>query len=493
MPITHRRKLPLKVLFATPEIRPLIKTGGLGDVSASLPAALMKAGIDVRVLVPGYPSVLAGAQHECLLARTHLPGAGEVTLLSAHAPDSGVPLIIVDCPAYYDRKGGPYQDLSGLDWPDNAQRFALFSKIGALIGSSANPLDWQPHVVHCNDWQTGLTPAYLHYTAGPKSPTIMTIHNIAYQGIFPSASLAATGLPPESFSMHGVEYHGSLSFLKAGLFYADRITTVSPTYAREIQGKLLGFGMQGLLAERSALLSGILNGIDEEEWNPWHDPYLVEPFHGGRLKGKAANKRALQERLGLAVEPDVPLLGVVSRITHQKGLDLLLATVDDIITTPAQIVLLGTGEAALEASFRSLAARYPGTVSVTIGFNEALSHQIEAAADIFLMPSRFEPCGLNQMYSQRYGAVPLVHATGGLVDTVVDATADSLADGSATGFVFVKEQPAAFLATVQRALSTYRDKKTWRALMKNGMRRDFSWKQSAQGYVALYEELVKQR
>jgi starch synthase len=318
MPITHRRKLPLKVLFATPEIRPLIKTGGLGDVSASLPAALMKARIDVRVLVPGYPSVLAGAQHECLLARTHLPGAGEITLLSAHAPDSGVPLIIVDCPAYYDRKGGPYQDLSGLDWPDNAQRFALFSKIGALIGSSANPLDWQPHVVHCNDWQTGLTPAYLHYTAGPKSPTVMTIHNIAYQGIFPPTYLAATGLPPESFSMHGVEYHGSLSFLKAGLFYADRITTVSPTYAREIQGKLLGFGMQGLLAERSTVLSGILNGIDEEEWNPWHDPYLVEPFHGGRLKGKAANKRALQERLGLAVEPDVPLLGVVSRITQRS-------------------------------------------------------------------------------------------------------------------------------------------------------------------------------
>lgn len=490
MPPVNRRKTRLKVLFATPEIRPLVKTGGLGDVSASLPAALMKAGIDVRVLVPGYPGVMAGAQHECLLSRTELPGVGEVKLLSAYAPDSGVPLIIVECPAYFERKGGPYQNAAGHDWPDNAQRFALFSKIGALIGSSANPLDWQPDMVHCNDWQTGLMPAYLHYIAGPKVPSVMTIHNLAYQGIFPPETLAATELPPESFNMQGVEYYGNLSFLKAGLFYANRITTVSPTYAQEIQREPLGFGMQGLLAERSAVLSGILNGIDEEEWNPWHDPYLVEPFHGGRLKGKAANKRALQERLGLAVEPDVPLLGVVSRITHQKGLDLLLATADKIISAPAQVVLLGTGEAALETAFRTLAARYPGRVSVTIGFNEALSHQIEAGADMFMMPSRFEPCGLNQMYSQRYGTIPLVHATGGLVDTVVDVTPETLADGSATGFVFGKESATEFLAAVQRALSAYRDQKTWRTLIKNGMRRDFSWKQSAQGYVALYESLM---
>jgi starch synthase len=453
----------------------------------------MKAGVDVRVLVPGYPGVMAGAQHECLLARISLPGAGEVKLLSAQAPDSGVPLIIVECPAYFERKGGPYQNADGHDWPDNAQRFALFSKIAALIGSSANPLDWQPDVVHCNDWQTGLTPAYLRYTAGPKAPTVMTIHNLAYQGIFPPETLAETGLPPESFNMQGVEYYGNLSFLKAGLFYADRISTVSPTYAQEIQREPLGFGLQGLLAERSAVLSGILNGIDEEEWNPWHDPYLVEPFHGGRLKGKAANKRALQERLGLAVEADVPLLGVVSSITHQKGLDLLLATADKIVSTPAQIVLLGTGEAALEKSFHALAARYPGKVSATIGFNEALSHQIEAGADMFLMPSRFEPCGLNQMYSQRYGTVPLVHATGGLVDTVVDATPQTLTDGSATGFVFSKESATEFLTAVQRALSAYRDQKTWRALIKNGMRRDFSWKQSAQGYVALYESVIAQR
>ncbi|MDD5331152.1 MAG: glycogen synthase GlgA [Sulfuricella sp.] len=479
-----------RVLFVTPEIYPLIKTGGLADVGGALPAALRELGVDVKVLVPGYPKVLAGAKNVRQRCVFHdLPEAKVVRLLSATLPGSGVPLLIVDCPPLFQRDGGPYQDPSGADWPDNARRFALLSRIGALLGGEASPLSFRPDIVHCNDWQSALAPAFLRYMPGKKAATVMTIHNLAFQGIFPPQVFGQTGLPPESFHMEGAEYYGNFSFLKAGLFYADHITTVSPNYAREIQQEPLGFGMQGLLALRSASLTGIVNGIDTNDWNPATDPHLAANYDAVDLTGKAASKRALQEKLGLAPDPDIPLLGIISRITHQKGQDLLLEIAPRLLDKPVQIALLGTGEAELENGFRRLIQSYPGKVGALIGFDEGLSHLMEAGADLFLMPSRFEPCGLNQMYSQRYGTPPVVHATGGLADTVVDANPATLADGSATGFVFAPPAAEDFHACIGRALGAYQDKDTWSRIQRNGMTRNFSWQKSAEDYLALYKSI----
>jgi len=470
------------VLFVTPEIHPLIKTGGLADVSGALPPALLEMGVETRVLVPGYPKILAGARNKRLRHTFHdLPEADEVRLLSASLPGSKLPLLIIDCPVLYQRDGGPYQNPAGVDWPDNAQRFALLSRIGAILGSDASPLSFRPDVVHCNDWQSALIPAFLRFTPGKKAATVLTIHNLAFQGIFPPHVVVEVGLPPESFSMEGVEYYGNFSFLKAGLYYADHIATVSPTYAREIQHEALGFGLQGLLAHRSDRLTGIVNGIDTSDWNPATDPHLVQGYDAGKMTGKAANKLALQENMGLKRDPDIPLLGMISRITHQKGGDLLLEIAPQLLQENVQIVLLGTGETALENGFRNLAHAHPDKVGVTIGFDEGLSHLVEAGADLFLMPSRFEPCGLNQMYSQRYGTPPIVHATGGLTDTVEDGV---------TGFIFSPMTAEAFLASIRLALAAYRDKKTWGRIQRNGMERDFSWKKSAEDYLALYEAVL---
>ena len=319
----------------------------------------------------------------------------------------------------------------------------------------------------------------------------MTIHNMAFQGTFPASLIATLGLPASSFNINGVEYYGQLSFLKAGLFYANHITTVSPTYAEEIQQEPLGFGMQGLLAHRYLDLTGIVNGIDSHEWNPATDKLLAHNYSADDLSGKAANKRDLQHKLGLTENPDIPLLGIISRLTHQKGLDLLPAIAPLLLEHPVQIVILGSGEAALEEAFLLLAQKHPEQVAAVIGFNEALSHQIEAGADIFLMPSRFEPCGLNQMYSQCYGTPPIVHATGGLVDTVVDASAENIANGTASGFIFSHTTTLGLNECIQRALDLYQDKSSWHKIQMNGMRRDFSWNQSAEEYLALYEMILK--
>lgn len=480
-PSSKISKKSLKVLFVTPEIYPLIKTGGLADVSGALPAALRELGADVRVLVPGYPKVLAGAKNKRLRYTFYdLPEAGEVRLLSASLPGSGVPLLIVDCPLLYQRDGSPYQNPAGIDWPDNAQRFALLSRIGAILGCDASPIPFSPDIVHCNDWQSALAPALMRFMPGKKAATVMTVHNLAFQGIFPPHVVAEAGLPPHSFSIEGVEYYGNFSYLKAGLYYADHITTVSPNYAREIQQEPLGFGMQGLLAQRSKQLTGIVNGIDTNDWNPAADKHLPQGYDAGNLAGKAASKRALQEKMGLVRDPDIPLLGMISRITHQKGGDLLLEIAPRLLQENVQIALLGTGDPALEAGFRHLAHAHPDKVGVIIGFDEGLSHLIEAGADMFLMPSRFEPCGLNQMYSQRYGTPPLVHATGGLADTVADGV---------TGFVFEPMTAENFYACIQRALAAYRDKKAWRRIQRNGMTRDFSWEKSAADYLALYQSM----
>lgn len=480
----------LGVLFATSEVAPLVKTGGLADVAGSLPAALMHAGLDVRVLVPGYRQVLEAVKSRGKLAS--FPALGEMPasqLLAAKLPN-GVPLLIVECAPLFDRPGGPYQDTSGNDWPDNELRFGLLSYLAAVLAGPNSALSWRPSILHCNDWQTGLAPAYLNFTAGEKARTVMTIHNLAYQGIFPPQTASRLGLPPSAFSPDGVEYYGNMSFLKAGLFYANHLTTVSPNYAHEIQREPLGMGMQGLLAHRSASLTGILNGIDTDAWDPETDPYIPRYYNASRLPAKVENKRALQEKLGLTVDDNVPLLASIGRLAHQKGFDLIAEIAPALLKLPAQLVILGSGDAALQESLVGLARAHPGRAGVFIGYDESMAHLIEAGADAFLMPSRFEPCGLNQMYSQRYGTPPIVHDTGGLHDSVVDCTPEALAAKTATGFVFTPASGAALLDAARRAVSLYQDKRAWRQVQKNGMARDFSWDHSAELYVAMYRSLL---
>jgi starch synthase len=480
----------IAALFVTSEAAPLIKTGGLADVSGSLPVALMHQGVDVRVLMPGYPAVMEGVKSKGRL--TAFPALGELPasqVLAGKLP-GGVPLLIVDCPRLYERPGGPYQDTAGKDWSDNDLRFGLLCYVAAMLSTSQSPVSWRPQVLHCNDWQAGLAPAYLRFMPGERARSVMTIHNLAFQGVFPPVTVSRLGLPPSSFSPEGVEYYGNMSFLKAGIHYADHVTTVSPNYAHEIQREPLGMGLQGLLAHRSASLTGILNGIDTDAWDPESDPYIAKYYNPSRLPVKLENKRALQARLRLDLKDDIPLVGSVGRFTEQKGFNLILQCAPDLLKMPVQLAILGSGEAALQESYQGLARTHAGKVGVQIGYDESLAHQIEAGADIFLMPSRFEPCGLNQMYSQRYGTPPVVHATGGLVDSVVDTNPETVAAKSATGFLFSPMTRAALLSGVARAVSAYRDKKLWRQLQKNGMGRDFSWEASAQRYVELYRSLL---
>lgn len=477
----------MKILFATSEIAPWVKTGGLGDVAGSLPAALRAEGHDVRVLVPAYPALLQSFPDAEEIARPRwlnglLPSPG---LKQAAAPD-GTPLLLVDYPHYYDRPGNPYLGPEGRDWLDNHLRFGLLSRVAAWLGSMSSTIDWQPDIVHCHDWQTGLAPAYLSYLPGGQAKSLFTVHNLAFQGLFDHASLFELGLPDAAWSIDGIEYYGYLSFLKAGLQHADAITTVSPSYAREIQTDEEGMGMAGLLRHRSGKLSGILNGIDTALWNPATDPHLEKTYSARRLAGKAANKAALQAQLGLEQRADLPLLAVVSRLTEQKGLDLLLDVAPQILKLPAQLVILGSGDHALEHAWTAQAKRYRSHCSVSLGFNETLAHRIEAGADIFLMPSRFEPCGLNQMYSLRYGTPPVVRATGGLADTVIDAA--DVRHGN--GFVFGPATGGALLEAVQRAIAAWHDPERWRRLQKHGMARDSSWQDAARHYVALYQQLL---
>ncbi len=471
----------MNILFATSEARPLIKTGGLADVSSALPAALRKIGVDCRILLPGYQHVLSRLRGtEEVLRVSDLPGFDEVRLLLGKMPDSGVPVYVIDYPWHYHRHGGPYQDAAGRDYPDNAWRFALLSRIAAFLACPLSPHEWRPDLLHCNDWQTGLAPAYLRFY-GCGAPSVMTIHNLAYQGIFPPDLVDPLGLPERSYQVNGLEYYGNLSFLKAGIYYADWITTVSPSYAEEIKREPLGMGMQGLLASRRERLSGILNGIDTAVWNPSSDLHLHCSYSAPAPAGKRLCKQLLMEDLNLEPDLDAPLVGVISRLTHQKGIDWVVKVADDIIEQGAQLVILGKGEALLEQACRDLTARHPDRLAVVIGYDEGLSHRIEAGADIFLMPSRFEPCGLNQMYSLRYGTVPVVHAVGGLKDTVEDGV---------TGFTFSIPSAHGLRQAVERALTAWKDKAAWRHMMLAGMQRDSSWEKSAREYQTLYRNLL---
>lgn len=486
-----RKKNPLRILFVTSEAFPLIKTGGLADVSGALPAALTRLGEDVRILIPGYRQVFEKLRNQRVLMEFDwLPVIGKATLMLGEMPDSGVTVMVIACPRLYERDGGPYLDPKGREWLDNPLRFGILSRVAALLSSTLSPLqDWLPEIVHFNDWQGGLTPAFMHYSGNLCAKSVLGIHNLAFQGNCAEEWVARLGLPPQAYHINGLEYYGQLSFLKAGVYYADSITTVSPTYASEIQTEEYGFGMQGLLANRSKDIRGILNGIDLEEWNPATDPHLPHHYDSAGLDGKPLNKQALQQSLGLKIDPAAPLLGVVSRLTHQKGLDLLLECAPQLVAEGCQIALLGGGEPALEHGFWQLAAAYPEQVSVNVGYNEPLSHQIMSGADLFIMPSRFEPCGLNQMYGLRYGTPPLVRRTGGLADSVCDTTPESLADGTATGFVFERAETPELLDCIRRALACYRTPADWQVVQRNGMARDLGWERSAREYIEIYRAL----
>ncbi|GEC57067.1 starch synthase [Bradyrhizobium japonicum] len=480
----------LRVLAVASEVYPIVKTGGLADVVGALPAALQRHGVTTRTLVPGYPDVLkALASAETLLHWPEFYG-GPIRVLGG-ARD-GLDLFALDAPHLYARPGNPYVGPDGRDWPDNGIRFAALSRMAAEIGQGAIT-SFVPDIVHAHDWQAGLAPALLHYAGQPRPGTVMTVHNLAYQGQFSPDMLAAFGLPGESYALQGVEYYGTISLLKAGLQFADRITTVSPTYAREIQSDEGGMGLGGLLRERADVLSGILNGIDISVWNPATDPDIAARFSAAQPAERAVNKAALQRRFRLDPAPDAMLLGVISRLSWQKGLDLLLENIPTLLGEGIQLALLGSGDRDLQDRYAALAHDNPGRIAVVIGYDEALAHLIQAGADALAVPSRFEPCGLTQLCALRYGAVPVVANVGGLADTVLDFDEVAITGDAPTGVKFAPVTSDALAHGLRKANLLFNDKVTWRRLQQAGMATDVSWHNRAGRYAALYRELATTR
>ncbi len=475
-----------KILFVTSETHPLIKTGGLADVSGSLPKALAELGEDVRIIMPNYQAIKTNEEIRYL--STVYVNNYAVNILETRLPGTGVIVWLVDSPEHFNFPGNPYVDEHGKPWANSAERFALFCRVTVEVAMNRSYLDWKPDIVHCNDWQSGLVPALLSLEYS-RPATVFTIHNMAYQGIFPSTTYLSLNLPGQLWNPHGIEFHGMLSFLKGGLIYSDRITTVSPTYAKEIQTADFGYGLEGLLSYRKDFLSGIINGIDTDHWNPETDTNLSQTFNQETLNKKLLNKAALQEKLSLPVDKNIPVFGLISRLVEQKGIDLILDCLPEMLTHPLQFVLLGSGNKSFEQRLYNFAEDYPDKISITVGYDETLAHMIEAGADIFLMPSRFEPCGLNQIYSQRYGTTPIVRKTGGLADTVVDTLPETLDNNTATGLVFNEASPGALMEAIKRSLILYSHPKTWKKLQTNGMEKDYSWSKSAKQYLTLYSHL----
>lgn len=479
----------MKILFATPECAPYVKTGGLGDVSAALPATLAALGHDVHLLLPAYRGMNVSGE---IGDGVELPpwGAWPAAQLVPVKIANGVTLLLLACPALYQRPGGPYVDAGGRDYQDNALRFGLLARVAAQLGTAHSPLrGWRADIVHANDWPCGLAPLYLAQArlVSPREPaaaSVLTIHNLAFQGVFPMDAADALDVPHPWRGIDGVEFWGQLSMLKAGVQFADAITTVSPSYAREIQTPAHGVGFDGILRARSARLHGILNGIDTQLWNPAHDRLLPHRFGPGDLQGKAACKAALQGHFALPADSGAMLLAVVSRLTPQKGIDLVLGALPRVLAGGAQLVVLGQGEPGLQQALQEAAQKHPRQVAVKLGFDETLAHLIEAGADAFLMPSRFEPCGLNQMYSQAYGTPPIVAPVGGLLDSVTDASADP---AHGTGFIMTGCDPAGLEDALARAQRAWREPQRWRRIQANGMARQFGWEDSALQYLEVYE------
>jgi starch synthase len=476
----------MQVLSVASEVYPLVKTGGLADVAGALPLALAGHRVAVKTLLPGYPAVMhAIGSGEPVFETDDLLGERARVIEARH---QGLDLLILDCPAFFDRPGGPYLDATGKDHPDNWRRFAALSKAGALV-AQGGLRGWRPDVVHVHDWQAALVPVYMRYAVEPEIPTLITIHNIAFQGQFGAEIFPGMGLPPHAFSIDGVEYFGGVGYLKAGLQASWAISTVSPSYAEEILTPEFGMGLEGLLNHRSADLTGIVNGIDADVWNPQTDPHLKSHYGIGSLKQRLANRKAVGERFGLS-PGNGPLFCVISRLTWQKGMDLLAEVLDDLVHLGARIAVLGSGDAALENAFHAAAERHPGSVSLVTGYDEPLSHLMQAGCDGIIIPSRFEPCGLTQLYGLRYGCVPIVARTGGLNDTVIDASPAALAAKAATGVSFGPVTSPNLLRALRRAVRLYQEPKVWTDMQKQGMKSDISWNMSAGLYAALYSDLL---
>ncbi len=473
-----------RILFATSEAYPLIKTGGLADVAGSLPRALLSLKQDIHLILPAYPEARK-RMGKCKTIADFELGGHSIKLLQGRLPGSRVTTWLLDCAKFFDRTGNPYMNEQGRIWPDNAERFALFSKAICHIAMDRIGLDWQAELVHCNDWQTALVPALLDQE-NRRPATLFTVHNLAYQGLFDYDTFVKLGLPAHLWQHEALEFYNQLSFIKGGLVFADSINTVSPSYAEEIQRPEFGYGLDGLLRHRRQQLSGILNGIDVNEWNPGTDPRLVQNYNRRSLAKKVLNKTALQHYFKLPEEPDTLLFGFIGRLVEQKGLDDILASLPGIIDRPIQFVFLGSGQPEYEHSLRKLAGLHPNKIAVQIGYSEELSHRIEAGADAFLMPSTFEPCGLNQLYSLRYGTLPVVRKVGGLNDTVKDIQPKNLEDNSATGIVFTGAAGDGLSEALHRTQQLYQNKTHWKQVQLTAMRQDFSWRRSAQTYLELY-------
>ena len=474
----------MKVLSASSELFPLVKTGGLADVTGALPAALKPHGIDMLSIVPGYPAVMAALQNGIEIHRYADLFGGEVRLLRGTA--KGIDIVAVDAPHLYNRSGNIYLGPDGKDWGDNGQRYGALS-IAAADLASGSVAGYRADILHAHDWQAALAPVYLRFRGGPKS--VMTVHNIAFQGQFPASLFGSLGLPASAFSIDGVEYYGSVCFLKGGLATADAITTVSPTYAQEICTPEYGMGLDGLLRARRNVVSGIVNGIDTGVWDPATDSSIAAHYSAKTADKRSANKRAIEARFKL--EPgDGILHGVVSRLTWQKGMDIFAASLDVLVASGARLALIGTGEAAIEREIMAAADRHPGRIGVLLGYDEAQSHLVQAGCDTILVPSRFEPCGLTQLYGLRYGCVPVVARTGGLADTVIDANDAALNAGVATGFQFSPVDQPSLENALARAAACFEDKASWRKMQLRGMGSDVSWDRSASVYAALYRKLL---
>lgn len=488
-----------RVLFVTSEVHPLVRTGGLADVSASLPEALGHIGYDVTILLPGYPAAMeltrdAGAFHKARL----WVDSYDVNLWQTRLPGTAVTLWIVDCAQLFRRPGNPYQNAEGQPWKDNARRFQLFAKVGAKIALGKAGLSWTPEVVHCNDWQSALLPVYLELSSERPS-TVFTVHNLANQGLFPQDTFQNFGLPEKSWSYDLLDLKGQLAFIKGGLVFSDRITTVSPGYAEEIQTPEFGCGLEDLLFQRRHELTGILNGINTRTWDPENDAHLPHHYGPEDIKSKRLCRFQLRQELGLE-QTDAALFCFVGRMVKRKGLDWLLEVLPALLKRGCQLAMIGAGTASQESSSEErkfefamdqLARKWPGQLSVTIAYDEALVHRIIAGSDMLLMPSRFEPCGLSQLYSLRYGTVPIVNRVGGLRDTVFDASSNS--GEIANGFSFDIPDAAALLSTIERALRHYESPRTWRRLQENAMTGDYSWNRSARLYSDLYQNILAER
>ncbi|MHA6644703.1 glycogen synthase GlgA [Mesorhizobium sp. A623] len=479
----------MQVLSVTPEIYPLIKTGGLADVAGALPVALAGKGVTMRSLIPGYPVVMAAfKKKKAVLSYPKLYG-GRAAIHAVQL--AGLDLFVLDAPHLFDRPGGPYGDPAGADWADNWQRFAALSQAGEDI-AAGSIAGYAPDIVHAHDWQSAMTLAYMRYGKATSTPSVMTVHNLAFQGRFPAGIFPELGLPASAMALDGVEYYGGVGFLKAGLQAAWAITTVSPTYAQEICTPEFGMGLDGLITMRASDLHGIVNGIDVDVWNPETDPHLVSTYSAKTLKARKANKAAVEERF-LLDRQDGPIVCVVSRLTWQKGMDTLVSVIDGLVAAGARLAVLGSGDAGLEGALLAAAARHRGRVGVVVGYDEGLSHLMQGGCDAIVIPSRFEPCGLTQLYGLRYGCVPIVARTGGLADTIIDANEAAVSAGVATGFQFAPDDAGALLHVIQRMTTLYQNPLIWGSLQRQGMKADVSWDRSAEKYVELYARLLSKK